>query len=205
MKNLESSNSNSTSSSSILSPTKRSSTVGRSRKGCMRGKGGPENALCTYRGVRQRTWGKWVAEIREPNRGARIWLGTFNTSLEAAKAYDDAAKRLYGSFAKVNLPPDDQAEKSKDISGKFLNSMILDDDDEEFGVFKDMNNNGEIFSFWENDFQAHENWVVDEEQNLNWPEYPVDNGYHWSDDGGVLAIGGLMEAEINFNVIDWEN
>nr|QDW65495.1 dehydration-responsive element-binding protein 2D [Ricinus communis] len=79
-------------------------TMRRSRKGCMKGKGGPENALCTYRGVRQRTWGKWVAEIREPNRGNRIWLGTFNTSHEAAKAYDQAAIKLYGSSATLNLP-----------------------------------------------------------------------------------------------------
>nr|QNI23790.1 AP2/ERF transcription factor [Camptotheca acuminata] len=75
-----------------------------SRKGCMRGKGGPENASCTYKGVRQRTWGKWVSEIREPNRGARLWLGTFETSHEAAIAYDAAARKLYGSNAKLNLP-----------------------------------------------------------------------------------------------------
>ncbi|KAL5557954.1 hypothetical protein UlMin_034165 [Ulmus minor] len=75
-----------------------------SRKGCMRGKGGPENAMCTFKGVRQRTWGKWVAEIREPNRGARLWLGTFDTSDEAAMAYDTAARKLYGSEAKLNLP-----------------------------------------------------------------------------------------------------
>ncbi|RWW08392.1 hypothetical protein GW17_00028175 [Ensete ventricosum] len=69
----------------------------------MKGKGGPENQACTYRGVRQRTWGKWVAEIREPNRGARLWLGTFSTALKAAQAYDNAARSLYGDCARLNL------------------------------------------------------------------------------------------------------
>ncbi|KAJ1282473.1 hypothetical protein BS78_03G054800 [Paspalum vaginatum] len=74
-----------------------------SKKGCMAGKGGPDNGNCVYRGVRQRTWGKWVAEIREPNRGKRLWLGSFPTAVEAAHAYDEAAKAMYGTKARVNF------------------------------------------------------------------------------------------------------
>ncbi|VFQ77486.1 unnamed protein product [Cuscuta campestris] len=75
-----------------------------SKKGCMKGKGGPENSHCKYRGVRQRTWGKWVAEIRTPHKGSRLWLGTFGTAVEAALAYDEAARAMYGPCARVNLP-----------------------------------------------------------------------------------------------------
>ncbi|GAA0167557.1 hypothetical protein LIER_22462 [Lithospermum erythrorhizon] len=74
------------------------------KKGPARGKGGPQNALCEYRGVRQRTWGKWVAEIREPKKRTRIWLGSFATAEEAAMAYDEAARRLYGPDTYLNLP-----------------------------------------------------------------------------------------------------
>ncbi|MFS7961085.1 putative transcription factor AP2-EREBP family [Helianthus anomalus] len=75
-----------------------------SKKGCMKGKGGPENSRTNFRGVRQRTWGKWVAEIREPNRGRRLWLGTFGSAVEAALAYDEAARAMYGTSARLNLP-----------------------------------------------------------------------------------------------------
>ncbi|KAH0762866.1 hypothetical protein KY290_018939 [Solanum tuberosum] len=72
-----------------------------------------------YRGVRQRHWGSWVSEIRHPSLKTRIWLGTFKTAEDAARAYDEAARLMCGPTARTNFP------YNATESTRFLSSALI--------------------------------------------------------------------------------
>lgn len=78
--------------------------LGQGGRGLFRPAIAPLSTTKLYRGVRQRHWGKWVAEIRLPRNRTRLWLGTFDTAEDAAMAYDREAYKLRGENARLNFP-----------------------------------------------------------------------------------------------------
>ncbi|GFZ16357.1 related to AP2 11 [Actinidia rufa] len=96
-------------------PPSGSSTSGNGHEGVRSRRKTSSRGYHRFVGVRQRPSGRWVAEIKDSLQKVRLWLGTFDTAEDAARAYDDAARALRGVNTRTNfeLPPQSESNSCR--------------------------------------------------------------------------------------------